>query len=155
MHARDAPSPALAEGRHWNMVAHNRIAPRLPADIDELPLIPPINVQRLSLHQNGREDGQLASELGGVVFSLRLKTSFGVMSFISITRIFGTAADVTLQELAIETLFAADEATTMLLRGLAWPGLAWGTTGQNSTVPCTPEVMLPASPLRSQLHREP
>ena len=57
--------------------------------------------------------------LAGVVVPLRLKTSFGVMTFISTMTIFGTPMDVTLQELAIETLFAADEATAGLPRGLA------------------------------------
>ena len=163
--ASHAPSPALAVDRHWNMVAHNRVVPRLLADIDASLLTPPINVLRLSLHPNGLaprilnlgqwrahlfdrlrqqvrasgdaglaalcdellaypvppglDDLQLAGELAGVVVPLRLKTSFGVMSFISTTTIFGTPVDVTLQELAIETLFAADEATAGLLRGLA------------------------------------
>jgi len=67
----------------------------------------------------GLDDLQLAGELAGMVVPLRLKTSLGVMSFISTTTIFGTPVDVTLQELAIETLFAADEATAALLRGLA------------------------------------
>lgn len=31
--ASHAPSPALAVDRHWNMVAHNRVVPRLLADI--------------------------------------------------------------------------------------------------------------------------
>ena len=67
----------------------------------------------------GLDDLRLAGELVGVVVPLRLKTSFGVMNFISTTTIFGTPVDVTLQDLAIETLFAADEATAALLRGLA------------------------------------
>ncbi len=61
---------------------------------------------------------QLAGELAGVVVPLRLQTPFGEMSFISTTTIFGTPVDVTLQELAIETLFAADESTATLLRHL-------------------------------------
>ena len=66
----------------------------------------------------GLERLQLAGELVGVVVPLRLKTPFGVMSFISTTTIFGTPVDVTVQELAIETLFAADESTAAMLRSL-------------------------------------
>jgi len=66
----------------------------------------------------GQGEVQLAGELAGVVVPLRLQTRFGVMSFISTTTIFGTPVDVTLQELAIETLFAADESTATLLRKL-------------------------------------
>ncbi len=162
--ASHEPSPALAVDRHWNMIAHNRVVPRLLGDIDAAQLRPPINVLRLSLHPNGlaprilnlgqwrahlfdrlrqqvRASGdaglaalydellaypvlpgggdlQLAGELTGVVVPLRLKTSLGVMNFISTTTIFGTPVDVTLQELAIETLFAADDATLELLRSL-------------------------------------
>jgi transcriptional regulator with XRE-family HTH domain len=158
------PHPALAIDRHWNMVAHNRIVPKLLGDIDAALLEPPINVLRLSLHPQGLaprianlgqwrahlferlrqqiaatgdaglaalrdellalpmppggEDLQLAGEHAGVVVPLRLKTSAGAMSFISTTTIFGSPVDVTLQELAVETLFAADEATSDLLRGL-------------------------------------
>lgn len=35
------------------MVAHNRVVPRLLADIDAALLTPPINVLRLSLHPTG------------------------------------------------------------------------------------------------------
>jgi transcriptional regulator with XRE-family HTH domain len=60
----------------------------------------------------------LAGEHLGIVVPLRLTTALGTMSFISTTTIFGSPTDVTLQELAVETLFAADEATAQMLRGL-------------------------------------
>ena len=158
------PHPALAVDRHWNMVAHNRVVPRLLVDLDASLLQPPVNVLRLSLHPQGLaprianlgqwrnhlferlqrqiqatgdaglaalrdelhaypvpHDGgdlRLAGEHAGVVVPLRLTTRRGVMSFISTTTIFGSPVDVTLQELAVETLFAADEATAALLRGM-------------------------------------
>lgn len=49
---------------------------------------------------------------------LRLKTQSGVLAFISTTTIFGTAVDVTLQELALETFFPADDFTMQHLRTL-------------------------------------
>jgi transcriptional regulator with XRE-family HTH domain len=47
---------------------------------------------------------------------LRLATPAGVLSFISTTTVFGTPIDVTLSELALESFFPADAATTAALR---------------------------------------
>jgi len=54
----------------------------------------------------------------GVVMPLRFRSRFGVLNFISTTTIFGTPVDVTLQELALETFFPADENTAQVLRSL-------------------------------------
>jgi transcriptional regulator with XRE-family HTH domain len=51
------------------------------------------------------------SGYGGVAVPLRIRTSAGVLSFISTTTVFGTPRDVTLSELALETFFPADAAT--------------------------------------------
>ena len=53
--------------------------------------------------------------LGGVAVPLRLSTDRGVLSFISATTVFGTALDIGLSELAIESFFPADEATAATL----------------------------------------
>lgn len=47
---------------------------------------------------------------------LRLQTPEGVLSFISTTTVFGTAVEVTLSELAIESFFPADAETAEALR---------------------------------------
>ena len=111
-------APRIANLRQWRAHLFDRLRQQIRASgdaglaalCDELLAypVPP-----------GLDDLQLASELAGVVVPLRLKTPFDVMSFISTTTIFGTPVDVTLQELAIETLFAADEITAGVLRGLA------------------------------------
>ncbi|MBO9621356.1 MAG: helix-turn-helix transcriptional regulator [Sphingomonas sp.] len=49
--------------------------------------------------------------LDSVAVPLRLDTPLGELSFLSTTTIFGTPRDVTLDELAIEAFFPADEAT--------------------------------------------
>jgi transcriptional regulator with XRE-family HTH domain len=48
---------------------------------------------------------------GGLVVPFRLRTPAGVLSFFTTTTIFGTAVDITLAELAIESFFPADSAT--------------------------------------------
>ena len=61
----------------------------------------------------------LEGELLGVAMPLRFRSDAGVLSFISTMTVFGTPVDVTLQELALETFFPADELTAAALRTLA------------------------------------
>jgi transcriptional regulator with XRE-family HTH domain len=64
-------------------------------------------------------DERLDGEMLGVLMPFRFRTPAGTLSFISTTTIFGTPVDVTLQELALETFFPADDATAQALRALA------------------------------------
>jgi len=51
-----------------------------------------------------------------VLVPLRIRTSLGLLSFLSTTTVFGTPVDVTLAELAIEMFFPADAATDARIR---------------------------------------
>ncbi|TDR39717.1 Xre family transcriptional regulator [Tahibacter aquaticus] len=51
-----------------------------------------------------------------VALQLRLRSEFGVLSFISTITVFGTPLDITLAELAIESFFPADAHTAQVLR---------------------------------------
>jgi transcriptional regulator with XRE-family HTH domain len=62
---------------------------------------------------------RLDGEVLGVAMPLRLRTPDGVLTFISTMTVFGTPVDVTLQELALETFFPADEFTAAALRAMA------------------------------------
>ncbi|MEK1903190.1 MAG: transcriptional regulator, partial [Rhizobium sp.] len=57
------------------------------------------------------------TDLAGIAVPLQLSTKAGLLSFISTTTVFGTPVDITLSELAIETLFPADKETAAILRG--------------------------------------
>jgi hypothetical protein len=48
----------------------------------------------------------------------KFKTPSGVLTLISTTTIFGSPVDVTLQELAMETFFPADDFTGQALQAL-------------------------------------
>jgi transcriptional regulator with XRE-family HTH domain len=157
------PYPALAVGRHWQMVAHNRMLPLLLAQLPAELLKPPVNVLRLSLHPQGLapmvvnlaqwrahllhrlgqqvqasgdaalaalaeelraypappDDGNAPHPDADVYVPLQLRLPAGVLNLISIITVFGTPADITLSELALETFFPADEATATALRTLA------------------------------------
>ncbi|MRD47779.1 helix-turn-helix domain-containing protein [Caenimonas koreensis] len=67
---------------------------------------------------NGAQDIRIDGEHLGVVMPLSFRTPAGVLNFISTTTVFGTPIDITLQELALETFFPADQATSGALRDL-------------------------------------
>jgi transcriptional regulator with XRE-family HTH domain len=91
---------------------------------------------RLGRHATATGDPQLASLLaelrgypcdqeepavelpgpGEIVVPLRLRHGDGELRLMSVISTFGTALDVTVQELSIETFFPADEATARVLR---------------------------------------
>ena len=60
----------------------------------------------------------LPNEHLGLVMPFRLQTAGGALNFISTTTVFGTAVDVTLHELTLETFFPADAATAQALRAM-------------------------------------
>lgn len=69
---------------------------------------------------DGAHDTRLDGEHVGVALPLRFRTLDGqVLSFISTTTVFGTAVDVTVQELTLETFFPLDAVTAEALRRLA------------------------------------
>jgi transcriptional regulator with XRE-family HTH domain len=55
-----------------------------------------------------------------VAVFLKLRSQVGVLSFLSAVTVFGTAIDITLAELSVESFYPADEATRLALR--AFPG---------------------------------
>jgi transcriptional regulator with XRE-family HTH domain len=59
---------------------------------------------------------------GEVAIPMRLRTPSGELAFITMIATFGTALDITLSELSIETFLPADTATAELLHERAHPG---------------------------------
>lgn len=60
-----------------------------------------------------------AEDLGGVAVALQLATPAGTLSFISTTTVFGSAVDITVAELTLETFLPADAATQAALQQAA------------------------------------
>jgi transcriptional regulator with XRE-family HTH domain len=68
----------------------------------------------------GGADVRLEGEHLGVALPLQFRLADGtVLGLLSTTTVFGTAVDVTVQELTLETFFPVDEATAAALRKLA------------------------------------
>ena len=113
-------APNIVNGADWraHLLArlHQQIEasgdPVLSALLDELRDYPVPAQEGTAAHSPD-------DDLGGVAVPLRLRTPFGVLSFISTTTVFGTPVDITLSELALETFFPADEATQQALKALA------------------------------------
>lgn len=59
------------------------------------------------------------TDYGGVIVPLRFRVGQDILSFLSTTTVFGTPVDVTLSELALESLFPADPETARALQTLA------------------------------------
>ena len=57
-----------------------------------------------------------ADTAGQVFVPMVLRTGEGVLTFFSMLSTFGTARDITLEELAVDSFFPADEATAAVLR---------------------------------------
>ncbi len=64
---------------------------------------------------------RLEGEHAGIVVPLKFAAPAGVLTLISTTTIFGSPVDVTLQELAMETFFPADDFTRQALQALMPP----------------------------------
>lgn len=67
----------------------------------------------------GSADTARASDEALVATPLQLRTPLGILSLIGTVTVFGTPADATLSELALETFFPADAGSGELLRRLA------------------------------------
>ncbi|MGL4241763.1 MAG: helix-turn-helix domain-containing protein [Beijerinckiaceae bacterium] len=58
-------------------------------------------------------------QAAALVIPLQLRTPAGLLSFISTTTVFGAPLDITLSEIALETFYPADDATSQALRAMA------------------------------------
>jgi transcriptional regulator with XRE-family HTH domain len=135
------PYPAAVVNRWWELVDANAGIALFTGGVSPELLEPPVNVLRLSLHPDGmaprianlpewrahllaRLHRQAEAYPGGlgrppgpaeVVVPLRYRTRQAELSFLSITAVIGTPMDVTVEELAIESFYPADDQTAAAL----------------------------------------
>jgi len=82
------------------------------------------------------EDGDGAhSAFGGPAMPLEIATRFGRLRFMGATTVFGTPADVTLEEIALEVLYPADAVTEKTVRALAVPPASANSSKQPAAAP--------------------
>jgi transcriptional regulator with XRE-family HTH domain len=110
-------APRIVNLAQWRSHLFERLRQQIQATSD--PVLGDLLEELRAYPLPGNADEvRIEGEHSGVVVPFRLLSSFGVLSFISTTTIFGTPVDVTLQELAMETFFPADAATGEVLRKL-------------------------------------
>jgi transcriptional regulator with XRE-family HTH domain len=129
--ASHEPYPAVVVNRWWELVDANGGIAQFTRHVSPALLEPPVNVLRLSLHPDGMAPrivnlpewrAHLLARLhrqADVVVPLRYRAGRAELSFLSITAMVGTPMDVTVEELAIESFYPADDRTAAALAGSA------------------------------------
>lgn len=88
--------------------------PVLRALLDELIALPVPPATRRAM-------AGVPHDLGDIAVPLEIETEAGVLSFLSMTTVFGTPLDITLSELAIESFFPANAETAAILKAMPRP----------------------------------
>ena len=112
-------APRIANLVQWRTHLFERLRQQIVATAD--PVLAALLQELRAYPVPEGADLHLDGEHAGIVMPFRFSTPAGVLSFISTITIFGTPTDVTLQELAMETFFPADELTAQALRDLQLP----------------------------------
>lgn len=116
----DGLAPRIGNLRQWREHALARLRQQVEATADSV-LAALLDELRdyPTPADSGRRERVVHS---GVVFPLRIRTTAGELMLFSTTTVFGTATDITLSELAIESFFPADATTAEALRRAAEAG---------------------------------
>jgi transcriptional regulator with XRE-family HTH domain len=112
----DGVAPRIVNLAEWRAHLLDRLGrqavstgdPALAALYDELSQLP-----------GGGPAGTIEFAPGEIAVPLRLRAGDAVLSFISTNTTFGTATDITVAELSIESFFPADAATAAAVRAFA------------------------------------
>lgn len=107
-------APNIVNLGQWREHLFERLSHQIAATADRSLISLLEELRRLPAPKNGNEE-HIQGEHMGIAVPLKLRTAAGVLSFISTTTVFGSPADVTLQELALETFFPLDEFTRQAL----------------------------------------
>ncbi len=104
-------APRIANLAEWRHHVLERL--RQQIDVTADPVLTALfdELRKYPVDDVGVGDSASFQRYGGLVVPVRIRTEAGILSFFSTTTVFGTAIDVTLSELTIESFFPADEAT--------------------------------------------
>ncbi|PKO64166.1 MAG: transcriptional regulator [Betaproteobacteria bacterium HGW-Betaproteobacteria-16] len=111
-------APRIANLRQWREHLFERLHQQIHATGDDA--LAALLAELKSYPEDlGGHAVALPGEHHGVLMPFEFHTPQGVLRLISTTTVFGSPVDITLQELALETFFPADEDTAARLRTLA------------------------------------
>uniref|UniRef100_UPI00097CB2D1 helix-turn-helix domain-containing protein n=1 Tax=Pelomonas sp. KK5 TaxID=1855730 RepID=UPI00097CB2D1 len=114
----DGLAARIANYAQWRAHLLERLQQQIAATGDEVLRALHEELAAFPAPQVSHDQAAVDLALSSVAVPFQLLTPQGVLSFISTTTIFGTPVDVTLQELAVESFFPADERTAAALRFL-------------------------------------
>lgn len=110
-------APRIVNLAEWR--AHLFLRLRRQIDITADPVLADLLAELLKYPAPSDSNAHETRVQAEVAVPLRLATDAGVLSFISTTTVFGTPVDILLSELALESFFPADAATTAVLQAMA------------------------------------
>jgi transcriptional regulator with XRE-family HTH domain len=94
----------------WREHLFERLSHQIAATADPALVSLLAELRRLPIPDNEQKE-HVPGEHVGIAVPLKFRSPVGMLSFISTTTVFGSPADITLQELALETFFPLDEFT--------------------------------------------
>jgi|ERR1700735_4863542 len=111
-------APNIVNLAQWRDHLFERLSHEIAATADPALVSLLLELRHLPSPGNVNEE-RVDGEHMGVAVPFKLRSPLGILSFISTTTFFGSPADVTLQELALETFFPLDDFTRQTLQSLA------------------------------------
>ncbi|WP_370870382.1 helix-turn-helix domain-containing protein [Hydrogenophaga sp.] len=111
-------APRIANLRQWREHLFERLRQQIRATGDAV-LVALLDELQDYPDASGAAPVALAGEHPGVLMPFQFHTGHGVLQLVSTTTVFGSPVDITLQELALETFFPADDRSAGLLRTIA------------------------------------
>ena len=103
-------APRIEDLAQWRSHVFRRLEEQIEASAD--PVLAAL-LEELRSYPGGESD---SGEANGVAILLKVRQGANLLSFLSMTTVFGTPIDITLSELAVEAFLPADAATAELLR---------------------------------------
>ncbi|MGE0529841.1 MAG: helix-turn-helix domain-containing protein [Hyphomonadaceae bacterium] len=112
----DGLAPRILNLNEWRVHIFARLERQIETTAD--PILIEL-LEELRTYAGGGSHAAPLRDATPVITPLRLRTEAGVLSMFGVTTLFGMPQDVTLDELAIETFFPADEASARILSNLS------------------------------------
>jgi transcriptional regulator with XRE-family HTH domain len=112
-------APRIGNFREWRTHVIRRLAQQIDNSADPVLIALLEELKSYPVPPDARPYVASAQDkLGGVAVPLEFLAEQGTLSFLSTTTVFGTALDISLSELAIESFFPADRFTAEAMRSL-------------------------------------
>jgi transcriptional regulator with XRE-family HTH domain len=114
-------APRIENLAQWRAYIFRRLEEQIDVSAD--PILAAL-LEELRIYPGGVSD---SGETNGVAILLKIRQGPHLLSFLSMTTVFGTPVDITLSELAVEAFLPADPETAAMLMGPKRKGADGGT----------------------------